>query len=338
MSYATVLLLPIVNITNFTNLSSTTQWTFMPCIFTTITALALLVNSLVMITFLADPTLRTPFNLYLINLFIANLLCTVIQSSLEIFNYSYAHWWLGSAVCTMYLYSSYVLEAAVGGAHLLIIVNRVWAVTLPHSYRTRHNRLTAVLLCVGMWVYVHIVLLPFITNDALYYRLPLDIYGCTLNSKAQKGFAILVQIVIFNNPQALMLLGLVIILWKRRLRNKRLSRRVELCSKSDPNVTPRRFVCLSNQSEEATMAKRESKAYIILALLTVSAVICWTTLDTFYTIGIFYPTLNIDHPLYYQVAATLHAVQVALDAILFMISSRSLRQSFCSLFQLQWRS
>ena len=147
--------------------SLTAQWAALPKIFTVATTLSILFNCLLMLVFALDRNLHTPFNVYLINLLTANLLLSTIQNPLEIINNVYpTAFWPGPTVCTFYIYAQYVLQAGVSGAHILIAVNRTWAVLHPLSYRSIHSRWTAAALCAGMWVYIHVVLLPGVINDA----------------------------------------------------------------------------------------------------------------------------------------------------------------------------
>ena len=78
----------------------------------------------------------------------------------------------------------------------------------------------------------------------------------------------------------------------------------------------------NTSNAQPTAAKRESNAYTMLAMLTFSAVVCWTPLDVYYTVEIF---TTIDYPILYQVAAVLHAFQVVLDPVAFAISSPVMR-------------
>ena len=123
---------------------------------------------------------------------------------------------------------NFFLQAGISGGHILIAVNRTWAVLHPISYRSIHSKRVAVLLCAGMWCYIHVVLLPGIIRDALYFRMDMASNSCYLDSAAQRSWAIAVQVVIFNNPQLIMLTSLSIVVIMRYIRaGKKLSRRVE---------------------------------------------------------------------------------------------------------------
>lgn len=88
----------------------TATWTYLPCLFTFATILSILFNGSLMLVFITDRDLRTPFNVYMMNLLTANFLCSAVQNPLEIINSIYPTFWLGPQVCTLYQYGAYVLQ------------------------------------------------------------------------------------------------------------------------------------------------------------------------------------------------------------------------------------
>ncbi|OQV18807.1 hypothetical protein BV898_07064 [Hypsibius exemplaris] len=333
----------IVLMSNTSTNATTIEWTPLAMIFTLATILSILFNGLLMVVFIYDHSLRTPFNVYLINLLIANLLCSIVQNPLEIINTISSNFWLGPQVCTLYQYAGYILQASVSGAHILIAVNRTWAVTHPISYRSIHSQVVAIALCLGMWTYIHLVLLPGILIDHLYYRMDMTKQKCFLDSSKQRTWAILIQVIVFNNPQLIMVLSLITVLVMRHIREgKKKLRRVEPAPINNTAITgisPSTSLKFPQPSQRASTngerssaqgtakvvaAKRESNAYTVLGLLTISAVVCWTPLDALYTLEIF---STEQYPTFYQVAAILHAFQVVLDPIMFVVSSPNMRMN-----------
>ena len=164
--------------------------------------------------------------------------------------------------------------------------------------------------------------------------------SCYLDAHTQMAWAITVQVIIFNNPQFIMLLSLItVVIMRAKRRGRRLPRRIEptsggasstkkpilpansnnknniLGSGNSHTQPPNGVVTSGSQNAQAVARRRESHAYTVLALLTVSAVVCWTPLDTFYTMELF---VNTDgYTTFYQVAAILHAFQVVMDPCLF---------------------
>jgi hypothetical protein len=173
--------------TNMTSeLLPAAKWTIMPVFSLLVFVFGCINNGGLLLLFVQDSSLRTPFNIYLINLLMANLACTLVVYPMDIINnlYSFA-WFMGDTACTVYLYGCYVLEAGISTAHQLIAINRIWAVAHPISYRSHHSVKIAILLCLATWFYVHVVMIPGWIGDALYYRLPINTNGCLLNQQMQ---------------------------------------------------------------------------------------------------------------------------------------------------------
>ncbi|GAV00777.1 hypothetical protein RvY_11578 [Ramazzottius varieornatus] len=173
-------------------------------------------NSSALLVFIKNSnTLITPFNVYLINLLLANLSNLIVFYPLDIFHQVNGNnWRLGTHVCTLYLYGFFVLNAFMGNSHLLIIFNRLWAVTFPISYRNTHSRSLAIKICVGMWIYLHACLLPGVILDALYYRPPLETDGCQFNVAAQFDWGESTQLLNFHVPLMLIALNYIFIVYK----------------------------------------------------------------------------------------------------------------------------
>lgn len=106
----------------------TTQWTAGSVISVITLAFGLLGNSVLLFLFVKDQTLRTPFNVYLMNLLLANMLAMLLVYPLNIIDTLYSAWFLGDRVCTFYLYGTFAIQAGVFNAHQLIAVNRLWTV------------------------------------------------------------------------------------------------------------------------------------------------------------------------------------------------------------------
>lgn len=71
---------------------------------------------------------------------------------------------LGKPACTVYNYKT-MLESVIMHSHLLIAINRMWAVIFPMHYRRHHSRRMAICQCVATWVYVSAYMLPLSTHD-----------------------------------------------------------------------------------------------------------------------------------------------------------------------------
>ena len=70
-------------------------WTALTILYVASIVLALLTNATVLLAFVCCKRLRTTFNIYLINLLLANFLDIVINHIADVFNRLYNGWWLG---------------------------------------------------------------------------------------------------------------------------------------------------------------------------------------------------------------------------------------------------
>ena len=112
---------------------------------------------------------------------------------------------------------------------MLIAINRIWAVCHPISYRDIHSVRTAVALCIGMWVVVHVAVGPPVIIDTLYHRLSVEENGCMLNGPQQMAWEIVIE-VIYWLPQCVMLTALPITFCEKRIRRGKMVKRHNMIS------------------------------------------------------------------------------------------------------------
>ncbi|OQV25594.1 hypothetical protein BV898_00530 [Hypsibius exemplaris] len=157
----------------------------------------LISNSIVLAAFLKNQHLRTPFNVYLISLLMADFSQAIFDLPFTALSEFIPIWPLGRIGCSFSLYAKWVFSAAVRNTHSVISLNRIWALYMPIWYKQYHTKAVAIWLCLGSWVYVHIFLLPGLVMDDLTYRL--DDGTCQVNTTAQRDWALPTQIVLYNS-------------------------------------------------------------------------------------------------------------------------------------------
>ncbi|OWA51500.1 hypothetical protein BV898_15980 [Hypsibius exemplaris] len=184
--------------------------------------IGLIGNAGLLVVFITHRPLWTPFNVYVVNLLVADCCCIALQFPLDFITDLYGGLWpIGEAACSFYVFATTFFQALIFNSHQLIAVNRIWAVAHPISYRHIHSVCTACYLCAGVWLYVFVGTAPGVIQDSMYYREPADgPFGCMLNTPAQMGWGVAVQIIYFNGPQFTMLLALVLILMAKRRRTR----------------------------------------------------------------------------------------------------------------------
>ncbi|OQV15774.1 putative Melanopsin [Hypsibius exemplaris] len=348
------------------------EWTVLPVFSLFVFITAFLGNGLLMVTFIRERSLRTPFNVYIINLLAANLAVVIFQYPMDIVTNLHSAWLLGNGACNLYLYANSVFGACICNSHMLIAINRMWAVSFPLSYRTHHSRRTAVCLCLGVWVYVHVGVGPPVIIDALYFRLPIETNGCMINAPEQQAWEIVIE-VIYWLPQIVMLATFPITWCAKRSQRKRVhgtagsmaagatqvqpeeefdgtkagSIQIQMQSGSNftvmrsqqPSIEANSIVAqpvtqpVTTHVNVAARSKRgNSHGFLVLALLTVSVCICWTPNNVFYTISFIYV---IDDPVFYDIQTVLFILQTAIDPIIFTLALSSVRAGLLRLFRCQ---
>ncbi|XP_055347685.1 melanopsin-A-like [Paramacrobiotus metropolitanus] len=280
---------------------------------------------------LCTPTLRTPFNVYLINLLVTNILQITLQVPLEISSALFSRWWMGWTACTVYLFANNVLIGVIMASHVLISVNRVWALTYHLHYKHHHTLRTAIQLCIFVWVWVHVIVVPGIVSDALYYRRPLDKFGCSINTSAQPKWALAKHFLGYILPLVAVILTFPYILGKQLLRKRvgvvgggitqHITRNQIGIENSDNSVTESRK---GKRSER--LSKIWTRGTVLYVLMTVSLLATWTPGRVYFTIKLF---INVDNASVFQICYVLFALQSVFDPVLFAIALKELRPFGC---------
>ncbi|OQV17910.1 hypothetical protein BV898_08039 [Hypsibius exemplaris] len=104
----------------------------------------LIANAVVLAAFIKNRHLRTPFNMYIISLVIADLTQTLLDLPFTVMSQFIPVWPLGHLACNFRLYGLWVFSAIVRNTHSLISLNRLWALFLPVSYRHYHTNTLAI--------------------------------------------------------------------------------------------------------------------------------------------------------------------------------------------------
>lgn len=303
-------------------------------------------NVPVLVCYVKNSHLRSnKFSFYLINLMTANIFHTLIDRPLDIAMLFNPNWTHSSQFCTLFLYAAYVSKALMMQCHVLITLNRVWAIAYPISYQRYHSK-RAVILVIGCeWLFVHILLLPGILVDGLKFRGPADNIHCLLNTDVsqQKDWNTAIQVILYIAPVFIVVLSYPFIWWKRRKwQLLRISSHKPLTDGDIPinkvasceqmgTVEPVSFVLQDKDVVSVEPAEkmairpvRPSNSFIVLSLLTASVSICWTPLVVFYTIYLF-ASINLKQ--LYNVAHILFGLQPVLDPILFSVALNDLRRT-----------
>ena len=321
-------------------------WTLVSVFSLVISVLAIGFNSFVLVIFARNANLRTPFTIYIINLFVANLVNQMYQQPLAIVTHLYSSKYLGRAFCNASLYGSFTLHSAVYSAHFAITLNRIWAVASPLTYRRFHTKPFAATSCPTVWIYVHVVMLPGLIMNSLYYERPLEL-GCYIAKQPLRTWSIVEQSILYDIPLSILILAYPVICFTEVRRRVRRSRLVQLVSAKRGNNSSVQMAPLSRPSLQIAVdntgstppgvGRHNSNAFIVLTILTVSNCVFLMPLTVAYNLSTAF--LAGESPRWqarwsldqlYVVAPMLFYAQAVLDPLLFTLALKDLRSTACT--------
>lgn len=268
-------------------------------------------NSFVLYLFFVKTHLRTPFSVYVISLLISNILThCVFIGPLSIINSFSSYWWMGSFACLFYQYGNWVVSGGCSAAHTLIVVNRIWGLAFPLSYRNVHSKSLAIILCIASWIFVHVVCLPGVAIDAAFHFGFDIIIECamTMHSTGQRIWIWIAMVVIFDLPIILIVVAYPFFLYLHIKRRRNLR---ELVSRHTN----------TNNGRKETNANYDKNvhAFAVLTFMTFSLVICWAPADILWIIADTTPAWLL------ILSSFLYQLQAVLDPIMFILCLKDLR-------------
>ncbi|XP_055336777.1 chemerin-like receptor 1 [Paramacrobiotus metropolitanus] len=161
----------------------------------------------------------TSFSVYLAHLFVMNVLASVTVVPLDVVDTLLSDN-LTISQCAFATFANWALFAVVVNSHLLITINRLWAVLWPHNYREVHSIRFAGLSCLILWLYVFVWILPVFTHRISHtddYRCRLDLMDFPLNQQTSVSvWEGATFVVTFFVPVAVVIAVYPIIEYKRR--------------------------------------------------------------------------------------------------------------------------
>ncbi|GAU89719.1 hypothetical protein RvY_02233 [Ramazzottius varieornatus] len=323
------------------------NWTFIPIFLTILTPPTIVLNTTVLLILLTTRSLRTVFNVYIINLLLSDFGVTVSVYSLDIINFLYPRWVLDDQACTAYLYLQSIFHASTLNAHALLGVNRIWAVYFPLHYRQHQigSMKKAISICIVTFIVINAFVIPGIARDALYFRVPLNFLPCFVNNAAQPVWARIQQALVYDLPLAFLVATIPLVWYKRwgRIRNRN---RVTIHSRAPVNAghlqssdKPRAGKMIPSSIAEGSVdtgnagnlrqAHGEKSSFNVWLTLTVSTLICWTPLLVYFNMAIAGQQAPTQ---LFQLGVVLYSLTVLVDPFLFIVIIPDVKARLRSLF------
>ncbi|OQV19423.1 hypothetical protein BV898_06537 [Hypsibius exemplaris] len=223
----------------------------------------LIFNGIIIAAIASRRELRTGFNFYILNIAFTDVCAALTSIPGQFLNQYRDHGYLLNPLsCTvLIMYGAYVLAAVSRYAHVLLAVNRLWALTFPLSYRQRRTRRSALLFILASWFLVHALSLPLVVRGRM--NASPAVQSCDFDISHQRPYAFAHDMICFCVPLVLVALiyGFIVVKLILRMRRKHVS---PAGSKGSTAVV-----------EAAKCARRRSKERVLLYLV-ILLVVCWT--------------------------------------------------------------
>lgn len=186
-------------------------------------------NGLMVYVYFKHSSLRTSFNAYITNLCITEILnaCTGMAGSF--LRILYGRWPLNYGSCIVFNYCADVFGSALRYCHILVAMNRLWAVTFPTHFK-RYSHMPQSMCAIGAsWIFVNVVHLPVLIPSFI-WPIPGDTQ-CLKNTNFQKNAAVFVEVMGFAATEVAMILISAITAYKVFSKRRMVRSTGNACSK-----------------------------------------------------------------------------------------------------------
>ena len=318
--------------------NANSSWTFRSYFNLVTKVLAMITNSTLVYLFIRYRSVRTPFNVYAVSLCLANLAYLLLFYPTSMYN----EWRSSSSrpsqfLCVFHRFTVHGFSPVIAHSHFLIAVNRLWAVVAPISYRNYHRPdsiLRPSLICLFIWVYVELFVLPTVIIDAQTPAYSSEKVHCTAKSRGPDWYVVTGMFLIYDVPLVLCLLTypviFAIILHNARVRlgqaaSQEPTEKIPAtnATTSQANTTPIKTSCYGR------LRHHSGKQFFMLTLLTLNVAISLFPAQLYYSLI----TFGVNPSGMFTVVGTLYALGCIFDPILFIISVKTFKAAFKKMFE-----
>ncbi|OWA52361.1 putative Muscarinic acetylcholine receptor gar-3 [Hypsibius exemplaris] len=198
-------------------------------------------NLLIIASFLSEPRLRRPFNLYLFNLAVSDLLVGCIgMPHFAVYTY-YDYWPLSYVQCSFWMFCDYLSTTETLWGIVAISLDRAWAVTLPLSYRHQASNRKCLIVIFSSWIISAGIILPGYIRTRSDYTVNSEPYACDWNSDRLPGWASVFYVTVFGEwiPVAVTAVSYVVTTTRMYQKTRKQRSRIGLL------VSPQAFILLT---------------------------------------------------------------------------------------------
>lgn len=298
---------------------------------------AVLINGAVLLMFIQYSHLRTSFSVYVVLLLSFNALIAFMSSVFDISENIYDKWMMGQCLCTIKIYNLWVFSGCIRYTHVLITANRIWAILFPVQYRNYHSKKIAVMLCSCMIACVHIIGLPLIIKDALFYQPYPSENHCFLNERLQPKLSAATNLMMLTLPIAVVVATYPFICYKKRKRMMQARPTKETrTAVEDIWTDSRQLAIFEPVIQKPIKVKTSQTPILVLTTMTVSMTVFWLP---FQVVDYLDSKLILQIPLdLYDVFWVMSKLLLVLGPILLAMTLTDLRATVSSYFRCSWCS
>ncbi|XP_055354703.1 5-hydroxytryptamine receptor 1B-like [Paramacrobiotus metropolitanus] len=282
---------------------------------------SVVLNLAMLIVQFLPQTQVTAFTIYLVAIAIGHIVVQLVTKPFSLINYVTGRVPGGQSLCAFYVYFQFVFSMIPVLLHVLIAINRLWAVTYPVSYNQRHNKKTASLLCLGVVAYVHVVPLAVFMLEFFYFG-PTDKF-----TSCQPGAGGIIEwrradFVLHRVIPLALVIGVYIYVMAKRWTKRRIGGQIEGNRSTDHNSSNKPVAGghpASTELQSSVVRRRKVKPYIVLTVTSISVLMCWVPSDVYWALVYLYMT----PPTWvHTVTSTMYSVQTVFDPLMWLFSMR----------------
>jgi 7 transmembrane receptor (rhodopsin family) len=288
--------------------------------------LTVVANVLVMVSFLFEPRLRVPFNYYLLNLAVSDLLVGALDMPhYAIYTY-YNYWPLSYAQCSFWMFFDYVGPAESLWGLLIISLDRLWAVTFPLSYKKHNSNRKCFFVILASWFISIGVMLPGYIRSRGDYVANDDPNICDWNSDKLPEWASAFYATMLGSwvPVLLAVVSYLVTtfrMWQLKALRKQQAT-VTIVELQPASATITRGI-------RSRQRRKDKQAFLMLTLLIVAMIGLWTP---WFVVSLHYLLYGFNDDLLYVVSYWLSYALSGLNPFLFNAANDDMRKTFKGIF------
>ncbi|KAL3836964.1 hypothetical protein ACJMK2_022366 [Sinanodonta woodiana] len=162
--------------------------------------ITILGNFLVLLSFVVEPRLREPFNMYIFNLAVTDFLVAITAMTFYTINTLLGYWPFGMVMCGVWIYFDFAMTFSSVFTIVAISIDRWWSVTWPNQYRFRNTPLKTlvILLYLYLVIFTNIMLFVFFVTFALIYCVRHDWYLRSITKILVDIYFVILAVAFYN--------------------------------------------------------------------------------------------------------------------------------------------